>query len=331
MHSGRIILLGLALAALAASGCQKLPTLHVRHQYPSGLDLHGPVSAVTVHPLEVRGADDEYGRMAARLLAEQLREGSPWTVEVADGAPLTTTRATRTRPAGSLAQPAELVLTGLLEVETKDEATTQTARELEPSGRTGAVIVQDRLVRRVSLRQQVQVRRTDGSVLGTLLTQEDYDSRRDPDSRGELGLQRADEPASVKPVERIIERLLESMAATTAGMLAPQLLEVDIPLRDTPHPAGRQGLEAARRGDLVAAREHMLSAAAGAPGEADLAFNLAALEEALGLYDCAAGNYELAAELNVDDPVAREGAARMHRLLGQNSQSPETQPAASQP
>lgn len=303
------------------AGCSP-PTVHVSHQVNSALPIPAHTSRAVVEPMQVRlGPADDYGPQAARLLVRELGRQTPWEVSLAPP------EQPEDVPA-PLDRPPDLVLSGRLYIHVQDEATTQPVAAFEPSGQAGPPEAQARLVRLVAVRQEVVVADGSGAVIGTLQAEHQHDSRHDRSTGGLWGLGRRDDPSAVRPADEVIPPLLESLAATLAGMAAPETIAVDIRLRDTPHPTGRQGLKAVRQGRLTQAREHFEAALAGAKDQPDLAFNLAAVEEALGMFDCALGHYLLAMEPRVIegrpaddadsrdmDRQARDGADRLRRML----------------
>jgi len=292
-----------AALALAMAGCGP-PVVHVQHQVGGALAIPPQARHVLIEPLEVRtGPNDGYGLLAAQLLAKEIRRQTPWEVTAA--------------PAVTASQaPVDLRLTGTLLIDVQEEATTQPVDSFEPTGQAGQPQAQAVLARLIWVRQVVTV--TDvkrGAALGTLQTQEQYDSRKDGRSYGRLGLGRPDDPSAVPPARQIVPELLARLADTTAGMIAPQTARVDIRLRETASPLGRQGLEAAGRDRLDDARTYFEAAMRDSPSDPAVAFDLAVLQEAAGEPEAAREHYLLTIKLlGRDDAAARAGADRCAAL-----------------
>jgi len=152
--------------------------------------------------------------------------------------------------------------------------------------------------------------------LFTIETRRSYTSPEDPRVRGELGLDRPDDPARVPPADDILKELLAQCADEFFDMISPREVTADVPMRGTWNADGSAGLKAAEAGDFAAAVGHLEAAVAAEPKDVNLLFNLAAACEAAGNLEEALAHYKAVVERTQgQDAVAAEAAQRVERVL----------------
>jgi len=280
--------------AFLAAGCAP-PTVAVRHELPGALPLPAAVSAASAGEFTVRsGPKGDYAAFLKQKLTERLAE-----------APVA--------PAGE-----PVVVGGTVEMETKDATGKRTVRGRDSA--TGELhdVELPTLVRTASVKVDFDVQRAGeaGQPLGTAEVRRSYTSASDATVRGELGLDRPDDPARVPPAEEVIRHLLAECAEAFVGMIAPVVIEAQVPMR--PVPAGRAdaAFDAARKGDYTRAAALLAEALAASPDDPALHFNRALAAEAAGDLAVAAEHYQKAWDLsNQQDPAAQQGLQRARRVL----------------
>ena len=290
------------LAAHVLAGCAP-PVVHVRHVLPAAMPLPGDVSMVRAGEFAVRsGPKDGFADFTKEALDKHLAD-----VPVGLGS---TGRGARTTEA-QIARAG-----GTIDIETKDVRGKRLGRRR--SAGTGKLddVELTTLVRTAAVRVEFHVRRASGGEsLGTVEVRRSYSSADDPQVRGELGLERADDPARVPPAGDIVRGLLTGCVEAFGRMVSPVVVEADVPLRPASGRFAQLGLKAAREANHAEALRQFEAAARAAPDDAGAHFDLAAVAEAIGRLDLAAEHYERAWELSdKKDDEARQAAARARRV-----------------
>jgi len=296
-------LAGLISAALVA-GCGP-GVITVTHRLPAALPVPADVRAVEAgEATVVAGPQDGYGSFVSARLTERLRG----LARPADGA-------ANLRPGdvGRVGSGIQITIT--------DTAGSRQVRRWDPKTRQLAPETLATLTRDIAVRVDFElVRGTGGERLLAVETHRKYGSAGDPAVRGELGLERSDDPERVPPVKATIEELLAECVDTFCRMIAPVEVTVEIPLRPVGGRDGRAGLAAAKAGDWAEAAERFQSAAKTDPDNAAALFNLAAVSEADGALGRALANYKRVAEqADGQDAAAQAGADRVARVLARTT------------
>ncbi len=287
--------------SLVGVGCGG-PVVSIRHVLPPDFPAPYDVRNITCGQfVVVAGPEDTYGVKAAEMLSERLRQRTQ------PGPP----------PAGPSSESEPVSITGKLYVETKDRSGVRTIQVRDPrTSATGPRQV-NYLIRTAAVRVDfVTTRVRDDFPVGTVLTRKTYSSLSDPRVRGELGMSRPDDPANVPDVETVVAELLAECVDEFCGMIRPYEVTATVPLHGTLDPRGREALAAAERGDYQAALTHCKAAAASHPGNPDLLFNLAVLEEAAGDLRAALAHYqEVARRTQGGDEPTQAAIDRIPRVL----------------
>ncbi len=292
-------LAGLVSAALVA-GCGP-GAITVTHRLPAALPVPPDVRAIEAGEATVAaGPQDGYGPFVTAALNERLRGLKGSTGVAADLRP------------GDVAR-----VGSRIQITITDTAGSRQVRRWDPETRQLTPATLETLTRDIAVRVDFElVRGAGGERLLAVETRRTYGSAGDPAVRGELGLERPDDPERVPPVKAIVEELLAECVASFCRMIAPVDVTVEIPLRPVGGRSARAGLAAAKAGDFVAASDHFAAAAEAAPDDVDIRFNLAAVSEAAGAMARALGNYKRAAEAaQGKDEGARAGAERVARII----------------
>jgi len=291
-----------ACCAVAASvwavGCGG-PVVTVRHALPAALPLPADVEMVRVGTFNVKPAGR---REAAALMTEALQKrlSRHWAIDGDAG-----TRAKALEVGGAIA------------VDTKDVKGLRNIRQWTSGGREWVVVQVPTLVRSATVAVEFAVFRPGAKErLLTVETRRSYTSPEDPRVRGELGLERPDDPARVPPVDEIVRELVGRCADEFIDMIAPREVTADVPMRGTWNADGSAGLKAAEQGDFAEAVRHLEAAVASDPGDDNLLFDLAAACEAAGKLADALTHYTAVVERTKGrDAVAAEAAQRVERVL----------------
>ena len=291
-----------ACCAVAASvwavGCGG-PIVTVRHALPAALPLPDGVQMVRVGTFNVQPAGR---REVASLMTEALQKrlSRHWAI---DG------------DAGARAKALEVG--GTVAVETKDVKGSRNIRQWTGEKREWVAVEVPTLVRSATVAVEFGVFRPGAKErLLTVETRRSYTSPEDPRVRGELGLERPDDPARVPPADEILRELVGRCADEFLDMIAPREVTADVPMRGTWNADGSAGLKAAEQGDFAEAVRHLEAAVASDPGDDNLLFDLAAACEAAGRLKDALTHYKAVLEgTKGQDAVAAEAAQRVERVL----------------
>ena len=298
MTARNSLLVVLVAAAVWAAGCGG-PVVTVRHRLPAALSLPADVQMVRVTRFSVQPAGR---RAAAALMTEALQKrlSRHWAI---DGDPGTRAKA--------------VDVSGAIAIETKDVKGTRNVRRWTSDNREWVAVQVPTLVRSATVQVEFGVARPGAKDrLFTIETRRSYTSPEDPRVRGELGLDRPDDPARVPPADDILKELLAQCADEFFDMISPREVTADVPMRGTWNADGSAGLKAAEAGDFAAAVGHLEAAVAAEPKDVNLLFNLAAACEAAGNLEEALAHYKAVVERTQgQDAVAAEAAARVERVL----------------
>ena len=285
-------------ATVLIAGCSG-PVVTVRHTLPAAVPLPAGVETVRVRKFAAHAADT--GEVAA-LLTESLQKrlSRHWAI---DGDARARARA--------------VDVGGTIALETKDVKGTRTVRRWDGQTRTWHAVQVPTLVRSATATVEFAVSRPGAKDrLFTIETRRSYTSPEDPRVRGELGLDRPDDPARVPSMDRILRVLLGQCADSLVEMISPREVTADVPMRGTWNSAGSAGLKAAEEGDFAAAIRHLQAAVASDPKDVNLLFDLAAACEAAGKLEEALTHYKAVVERTKGgDSVAAEAAKRVERVL----------------
>jgi tetratricopeptide (TPR) repeat protein len=314
-----------ALAALSvclvAVGCAP-PVVKVRHTLPAALPLPAGAGRLRVGEITV-------AQGSTTSVAEAPSGGAavPITPELAGfmkarlGEALEAKGLIHPHPAD--ARPAvgggECVIDATIHAAIHEARGKRTVLLLDPATKATMPIEVPTLIRRAEVRVEFALSRAGaGGGLGIAEVVRTYDSAFDPAVRGELGLDRPDDPNRVPPAEPIIGGLLDRCAEAFKSMITPTPLNADLQLR----PAGgdtdncRKAFAAAGEEDWPQAVAEFQKALAAEPLNAALHFNLAVAAEAAGLLDLAVSQYGQALELAGEkDAEAYDGARRCRRVI----------------
>jgi tetratricopeptide (TPR) repeat protein len=263
----------------------------VRHVLPPDLPI--PEGTTSVVLRDFKGADEagaKFAPAAKELLADRLKAAGLRVVAGENRGAATSGKA-----GAATQKAADLAIDATVYVETQEAEGSRDIRQYDrpagpPQTRPAATFV-----RKVNVRVDFEVvSLLSGERLGGVETRERYDSLKDSDSRGKLGLSRPDDPQNVPAADAVVRGLLKACAATFCRMITPPEVTATVRLRAVSGPAADRGTAAARRGDYAEARR--LFEEALAEGEsAALHFDLAAVEEATGDLKAAVEHYEWAA------------------------------------
>lgn len=310
----------LALAALSiclvATGCAP-PVVKVRHILPAALPLPADVMGLRVGEITVADPATQPGDAAVvptiPRLAEFMRVRLGEALE-AKGCMLP--RQGDTRPA---AGGGECIVDATIHPEIREARGKRTILLLDQATKATTPVEVHTLVRRAKVRVEFAVSRAGaGGGLGIAEVERTYDSAFDPAVRGELGLDRPDDPNRVPPAEPIIAGLLDRCADAFKSLTTPTPLNANLQLRPAGSDAAdcRKAFAAAGEEDWPQAVAQFQKALAAEPNNAAMHFNLAAAAEAAGLLDLAVSQYGQALELSGGKDVeAYDGARRCRRVL----------------
>lgn len=303
----RWLLMALLLAACWAGGCSGQRTAEVQITYLYAADV--PVRScpkLTVGAFQRDGQADE---IVPRLLEQRLAKIRPM-LQIQP-------------PAGVLAQSPstqaaaqEVTISGKVVLDAREQRGQRMIRLEGNASRPAAS-----LVRIIDAHVEFEVRDSSGKLVAKVMAHRVYDSRKDPAGCGQFGLDRPDDPRNVQPAERAAEQTLGLCVDQLIDMLKPRTHTASVRLRDVNQPAARQGLAAARRADFKAAAEHYARATQEARDNLDLVFDLAAVQEAMGLLEEAKVNYARSAI--GQSPRAQAAQAALERIRRASTGEPK--------
>ena len=292
MHARPCLAVALAAAAAFAAGCAA-PVLTVRHVLPAALPLPADVGLVRAKGFDV---DPPSGATVWAPAAQGLDE-----------------RLAALWPEGGRGATADVG--GKVRIEVKDAPGSRDVRRWDAATRAWVAEAAATLVRTATVDVDFVVTRGDARLVA-VECRRTYDSAEDPRVRGDLGLERPDDPARVPPADQVVRELLDDCVTSFCEMIAPGEVTVRVPTRGTLNGEGAAGLKAAAGGDFQAAVRHLEAAVAASPNDVNLLFDLAVACEAAGRLDAAQAHYCAVAERTANrDRLAADGAARTERVL----------------
>lgn len=300
----------LAVAAisicLSAAGCAP-PVVSVHHKLPAALPLPADITALKVGQFVIAESGPapsagpgakavtitpELASFITRGLARHMAETLPGAAD------------------------APGIVGGSVDVSIVDTRGLRKVFHMDPGGKGTVPVEVATLVRTARLRVEFAVSRAaDGQGMGIAEVVRAYNSSADAAVRGELGLERPDDPNRVPPVETILEGLLGQCAQAFGRMITPTPADAEIQLRAAGGAGVNKAFAAARKGDWPQAVAAFTKALAADPENPALHFNLAAAAEAGGQLDLAAQHYEQALKLSGQKDVEAQDAARRCRRV----------------
>lgn len=285
-------------ASVWVAGCGG-PVVTVRHVLPAAVPLPAEAAMVRVRKFTVEPADQ--AALAAPMTeALQKRLSRHWAI---DGD--AETRATAVE------------VGGILHADVRDAKSSRRLRQWDAATREWREVEVPTLVRTVALVVEFAVFRPGADErLLTVEIRRSYDSTEDPRVRGDLGLERPDDPDRVPPADEIARALLEECADAFIEMISTHEVAAEVPTRGTWNRNGSDGLKAAGQGDFEAAILLLEAAVAANPKDTGLLFDLAVACEGGGRLQDALDHYRAVVErTGGKDPAAVEAAARVERVL----------------
>jgi len=280
-----------AVLACALAGCGG-PTVTITHHLPGAAPMPDGVTSFRAAALSIEGfSEGGITFTMTKMLGEKLSALS--------------------RPGGSA-----VVVNATARVTVSETKGTARLRRRNPKTRKLEAIELPSLVRKVDVEADFTVARPGGEQIVTVETRRSYNSAEDPRIRGELGLQRPDDPVLVPLTGQIVRELLVECADALCRMLASDEIVVESAMRPTSVREGRRGLTAAEKGDYGEAKGHFEAGLKRFPDSKPLWFNLALAAEAADDLEAALQAYDqLVTRSGGRDTEADEGATRTRRIL----------------
>ncbi|MEA3367377.1 MAG: hypothetical protein U9R68_04610 [Planctomycetota bacterium] len=294
-RSAAMVLL-VACAAVVA-GCAA-PVLSIRHSLPAAVPLPAGTEMVRVGEFTVTPPDR---KPAAAALAEALQKrlSRHWAI---DGDAATRARAVH--------------VTGEIAIATEESGGTRRVRRYDETAGAWRERQVPTLVRTASAHVTFRLGRPGAKeTLFAVEADRTYTSTADPRVRGELGLDRPDDPARVPPTDQVLAELLDGCAEDFVEMVAPQAVEAKVKTRASLNGMANRALKAIGEGNLEAGMvlEALLEKH---PDDVTLRFNLAAVLEAAGCLQEALIHYQAVLEqTDGKDAGAAVAAQRVERVL----------------
>lgn len=301
------ILFAAASLSMVAAGCSP-PVARILYTLPTDIPVVGEARVIEVGIFAPSsGTDKAVGKLAAEVLWRAIARTGRFQVLAEGERPKTGT--------------AQVAVGGTVHLVTRDTASKRRVKRLDPKTRKSEFHEVPTLVREVALRVDfVFTDARSGRRLGGVETHQAYNSLSDPRVRGELGLERGDDPSRVPSVDQVVGELLDACVETFMGIIEPVEIEARVPLRRTLNAEGLKGLKRFKVGEFAKAARHFALAAAEKPDDADTLFNLAVAEECAGLLEKALGHYEeVLKRKGPSDADARDAALRLKRVLGRKA------------
>ena len=284
------------MIGLVVTGCSA-PVVTITHALPAALPVVEDGRAVNVGSFSAHGdATEEQTAFAAEALGERLMELGIGQLVPGDGrANVTiggTVHVTVTNTEGERMVRVRSAQTGVL------------ADQTVPS-----------LVRTLGVACDFVAERGLDAPPVTIEVRRAYDSRNDPRVRGDLGLARNDDPATIPDADTVARELVADCVDSFVGMIRPHELTVTIPMRPVGGESAQAGLAAAGEGRFAEALDLLQAEAAGRPNDLDLRFNVAVAAEAAGQFDLAVENYRFVArQTDRQDELAVDGLDRAKKV-----------------
>lgn len=291
MRLCRADVLVVAVLACGVAGCGE-PIVTITHHLPGAVPMPDGVTSFRAGTLSVEGFSEG---------------GIPFSMTKMLGEKLSALG----RPGGSA-----VVVDAAARVTVSETKGTARVRRWNAETRKLDALELPALVRKVDVETDFTVARPGGKRIVTVETRRSYTSAEDPRIRGELGLQRPDDPVHVPPTGQIVRELLGECADALCRMLASDEIPVELAMRPTWIREGRAGLAATKEGDYGEAKKHFEAGLERFPNSKPLWFNLALAAEAADDLEAALQAYDqLVTRSGGRDTEADEGATRTRRIL----------------
>ena len=316
------------LVCLAGAGCAP-PAVSVHHELPAALPTEQPPETIQLGKVSVvepatqpvsavleDNADAPRGGEAVRITPE-LAEFMKEQLSRALPAVWKSSQPPTTRPGPKAATRCEVSPT--IRAVVRDARGTRQVLRVDSSNEEVTPVELPTLVRWVRMRVIFNVACSGGGQagkrFGAVEVTMKYNSALDPNVRGELGLDRPDDPNRVPPVKTIVADLLDGAADVFGRAIASTPIDKTIQLRKAPGPAVEKGFAAVREKSWLVAMNEFQNALGDRPDDAVLHFNLAAAAEAGDRLDLAQEHYQRAFDLSGEQDVeAGDGARRCRRV-----------------
>jgi len=278
-------------AACGAAGCGG-PTVTITHHLPGAVPMPDGVTSFRAGTLSLEGfSEGGITFTLTKMLGEKLKGLG--------------------RPGGSA-----VIVNAVARATVSETKGTARLRRWNAETRTLDAIELPALVRTVDVETDFTVTRPGGGEIVTVETRRSYSSAEDPRIRGELGLQRPDDPVHVPATGRVVRELVGECADALCRMLAPDEIPVELSMRPTWIREGRAGLAAAGKGDYGEAKKQFEAGLKRFPNSKPLWFNLGLAAEAADDLETALAAYDqLVTRSGGRDTEADEGATRTRRIL----------------
>ena len=223
------------------------------------------------------------------------------------------------RPNTGQTQPAagssEVHIGATIHAAVRDETGRREVARLDPNTRFVIRREIPTLVRRAVVRVEFDFTHDGNALPGVVEVVRTYDSACDPAVRGQLGLDRADDPDRVPRVKKVVEDLLAQCAHNLKCLISGGEIRAKIRLRPARGEAADRAFVSARGEDWYLAAFYFGAAVDAHPDNAALRFDLAAVSEAGGLLDVAELHYRRAFKLSGEkDQEALDGVHRCRRV-----------------
>jgi len=281
-----------ALLATAMGGCAA-PVARIVHNLPAPLELKGALGDLTVREFRLT---DGSGQAVADFAAQTLRDRLAVIAGPASG-------------------DSPLPIDALIDVVVNDTDTQRMVGQYDTDAGQVDTVPVPSLVRQADVTTQFQVLEPDGSVVVAEIRRT-YDSRTDPATWGELGLNRSDDPAGVPAADVVVRQLLTEAVDSFVEMIRPLEVRVDVPMRWVGGSDAEKALVAAEKGDFVSALANFEAQQLRRPDDVNLLFDVAVAAEASGELRTALAAYQKVVELtDSQDLEAAAGADRLGRIM----------------
>lgn len=288
-----LMLLGIVAVVLAGAGCEA-PVVTIEHALPAAVPIDeaanfpaGPVTATG-------DVDTDLSAFATEALRERLD----------DAALLPAVDQSWLGPEAG----------GAIVVTVEDTLAKRQLRHWNPQTDDTREQTVESLIRRVDVAAAFTLT-TSGSADGPVVIEINraYDSRGDPQTWGELGLRRPDDPAQVPAAEEITRGLVVQCVDGFVEMIRPLSIRVDVPMR---YAGPKAALDAAGEGRFGDALTSFREALNERPDDVNLLFNAAVAAEAADDLPAALASYQQIVELtDGDDAEAVDGVERIGLVI----------------
>ena len=290
----KIVMVGFSFLGLL--GCAG-PVVKIEHRLPNAVELPKGVGTLRAGDFDVEGYSHE---MAEKFVQDALTERL---------------QKIAVRQEGNIYSGRVMTVGGTVRIDSKDAEGLRKVRLGNPTGQTEERELAS-LVRRIKVNCVFTIKEK-GTLSEPILVEleRQYDSAGDARTRGELGLNRGDDPASVVATDTIVRELIVQCVKDFCGMIEPVVVESTCLLRGSWNSEAIQGAQAAKHGDYSAAVRHYSKATQQEAKNSDLWFNLGVVTEVRGDLSEAQHCYEQVIQLSKDrDKQALSAAERIRKL-----------------